>query len=161
MEQEKHGISFRYLGCDISYELDRDIEEKVNKFQAICGTINRSLKNKTRKDTKIKLYKTMAVPSLMFGSETWVDTKRNQSKIQSAEIKFLRRVKGCTILDQIRNDDIREELTIFNLNLKIRENKRNWMDHIERMDGSVVKAAVHYQPQGRRVVGRPYKRWKD
>ena len=127
IEQVSH---FRYLGCDISYEPDRDIEEKVNKFQMICGTINRTLKNRTRKDTKIKLYKTMAVPSLMFGRETWVNTTRNQSKIQSAEMKFLR-VKGCSRRDQIRNENIRAELNIFALNQRFENNKRKWIEHVD------------------------------
>lgn len=152
---------FRYLGCNISYELDRNIEEKVNKFQMICGTINRSLKNKTRRDKKIKLYKTMAVPSIIFGSESWVGTKHNQAKIQSAVVKFLRRVKGCSLLDQIRNDDFREELNIFALNQKIQDNKRHCIGLIVRMEGSLVKQVVQYRPQGRRDIGRPMKRWND
>ena len=37
----------------------------------IYGTIHRTLWNKTRKDTKIKLYKLMATPDLTYGVETW------------------------------------------------------------------------------------------
>lgn len=159
IEQVSH---FRYLGCDISYEPDRDVTDKVHRFQWICGTIHRTLKNKTRKDTKMKLYKTMAVPSLVFGSETWIDTSKTKSQIQSAEMKFLRRVKGCTRLDHIRNDDIRAELDIFSLNRRIEHNRRQWMEHIERMDDTrITKQVVQYRPQGRRSQGRPYKRWKE
>jgi hypothetical protein len=159
IEQVSH---FKYLGCDISYEHDRDIGEKIQKFQMICGTINRTLKNKARTDTQLKFYKTMAVPTVMFGSETWTDTKKGYSKVQAAEMKFLRRIKGVTRLDRLRNDDIRRELNIFSLNRKIGDNKRQWMDHIDRMpDESLVKQAVRYHPQGRRDRGRPIKRWRD
>jgi hypothetical protein len=159
IEQVSH---FRYLGCDISYERDNDLDHKIHRFQMICGTINRTLKQKVRKDTKLKLYKTMAVPSVIYGSETWVDLKRNKSRIQSAEMRFLRRVKGCTLRDQIRNDDIRRELDIFSLNRKIEDNKRNWIDHVYRMpDSRIVKQAIDYMPQGRRDQGRPRKSWKN
>jgi hypothetical protein len=38
--------------------------------------------------------------------------------IQAAEMKYLRTVKGCTRLDQIRNKDIRNELGISPLSEK-------------------------------------------
>ena len=47
LEQVSH---FEYLGCNVSWDVDRDIEKKVNKFQSICGTINRTLQNKTTKE---------------------------------------------------------------------------------------------------------------
>ena len=36
----------------------------------MCGTITRNLKEKTQLSTQIKFYKVMAVPVLMYGSET-------------------------------------------------------------------------------------------
>jgi hypothetical protein len=48
-------------------------------------------------------------------------TKRKES----AEIKFLRSVAGCTLLDQKRSTDIRSELKIFNLTEKIEKQKEN------------------------------------
>ena len=159
LEQVSH---FRYLGCDISYDRERDIDEKINRFQMICGTINRSLKDKVRKETKLKLYKTMAVPMLLYGSETWVESKAEKSRIQAAEMRFLRRVKGCTRLDRFRNDDIRRELDIFSINRKIADNRRNWIDHINRMpDHRIVKQATRYRPRGHRDVGRPRNRWNE
>lgn len=151
---------FDYLGCNVSYDRDKDIENKLNKFQLICGTINRTLQNKTRKDTKLKFYKIMAVPVLMFGSESWILQERDRSKIQSAEMKFLRRVKGCTKMDQIRNEDIREELNIYSIHEKLEEYKDNWRTHLHRMNNERIPALINsYQPQGRRDIGRPRKRW--
>ena len=68
IEQASH---FRYLGCDITY----DVDHKLAKFQSICGTIQRVLSRKARKETGLKFYKVMAVPLLSYGSETWVPTK--------------------------------------------------------------------------------------
>jgi hypothetical protein len=40
---------FNYLGCDVSCNYDVDFQTKLNKFQYLCGTIKRTLANKTRK----------------------------------------------------------------------------------------------------------------
>lgn len=38
---------FNYPDCDVSYDYDSDIQGKINKFQQICGTINRTLCTET------------------------------------------------------------------------------------------------------------------
>ena len=46
---------------------------KVNfhhRFQVICGTIKGTLGRKTGKETQLNFYKVMAVPTLLYGSET-------------------------------------------------------------------------------------------
>lgn len=156
--------NFNYLGCDINTRntSEDDVNKKVSKFQMMCGTIHRTLKNKTRKDTRIKFYKTMATPLLLYGSETWVNTKRIQNKIQSAEMTFLRRTKGCTRSDRFRNEDIREELHIFSMNGRIKEHRDRWFQHINRMeDTRLPKLLLNYKATGRRDVGRPKGRWRD
>jgi hypothetical protein len=62
---------FRYLGYTLSYVSDYDIKGKISLFQRLYGTIRRTLYNKRRKDTQVKLYKIMAVPTLLYGSEAW------------------------------------------------------------------------------------------
>jgi hypothetical protein len=51
---------FNYLGCNISYCERKEVDNKVNKFQILCGTI-RTLKRKIQLSTQIKFYKVMAV----------------------------------------------------------------------------------------------------
>jgi hypothetical protein len=61
----------------------------------------------------------MAVNTLTYESEIWTITNDQETKIVTAEMKFLMRVAGYTRKDQIRNTEIREEPSIFNLNAKI------------------------------------------
>ena len=62
---------FNYLECEQSLDGEPDFDQKMNRFQGICCTIRKHLK-KTRKDTQMKVYKVVAIPSLLYGSETWV-----------------------------------------------------------------------------------------
>jgi hypothetical protein len=57
----------------------------------------------------------MAVPVLLYGRETWMLKKRDRNRIQTAEIKYLRIDKCCTRADQLRIEDIRNELDVFPL----------------------------------------------
>jgi hypothetical protein len=75
----------------------------------------------------------MAVPVLSYGSESWVTSKKDTDKIQAAEMRFVRRVKGCTRADRIRNVEIRAELNIYNINNRSEENKQKWKQHRDRM----------------------------
>jgi hypothetical protein len=60
--------------------------------------------------------------------------KRDWKRIQAAEMKYLRTVKGCTRVDQIRNEDIRNELGISPLSEKIIEYRNKWKAHLRRME---------------------------
>jgi hypothetical protein len=60
----------------------------------------------------MKFYKIVARPTLLYVSETWVTAKRGMTRLEAAEMRFLRSVKGYTILDKIRSEGIRKELEI-------------------------------------------------
>ena len=55
---------------------------------------------------EINVYKVVARPTLLYGSETWVITKRDMTRLEAAEMRFLRSVKGYTRLDKIRSEVI-------------------------------------------------------
>jgi hypothetical protein len=104
----------------------------------------------------------MAVPVLLYGSETWTLRERDWNRIQAAEMKYLRTVKGCTGLDQIRNEDIRNELGISPLSEKITEYRNKWKAHLQRMEHNRIPLqAYKYQPTGKRDIDRPRRRWRD
>ena len=73
----------------------------------------------------LKFYKTMATPVLTYGCESWVPSQKDNNRIQDTEMKFLRRVKGITKLDRIRNEDVRKELRIYAMN-KIKQKRTDW-----------------------------------
>ena len=60
----------------------------------------------------MKFYKVVARPTLLYGSETWVTTKRDMAHLEAAEMHFLRSVQGYTRLDKTRSEVIRNELEI-------------------------------------------------
>jgi hypothetical protein len=118
--------SFKYFCFNVSYCLKEDININQNKFQRMCGTIRRTLRQKNLQSTQLKLYKITAVPMLTYASENWTINLSDKRKTESAEMKFLRSVAGYTILDQKRSTDIRSEIKIFDLTESIEKQKENW-----------------------------------
>ena len=107
----------------------------------------------------MKFYKVVARPTLLYGSETWVNTKRDLTRLEAAaEMRFLRSVKGYTRLDKIRNEVIRKEPEISGIEDVKSIYKQNWINHLERMDNiRLLKHVLKYKPRGRRDRGRPKK----
>jgi hypothetical protein len=60
--------------------------------------------------------------------------KKQEAKIEAAQMKLLRSVAGYIWKDQIRNTKIREELDIFILNTKIIKSRSQWKNHKQRME---------------------------
>ena len=63
----------------------------------------------------------MTIPVLTYGSELWTMTRNDERSIQRSEMKFLRKTKGCTLRDQIRNEDISIDLNVYSMGRRIRE----------------------------------------
>jgi hypothetical protein len=60
----------------------------------------------------MKVYKAVARPTLLYGSETWVTAERDMTRLEAAEKRFIRSVKGYTRLDKVRSEVIRRGLKI-------------------------------------------------
>jgi hypothetical protein len=67
---------------------------------------------KTLKKTRIKLYNTLALPVVLYGSETWTISARDTRRITATEIKFMRRTAGYTRTDYKTNTHNAKELKI-------------------------------------------------
>ena len=115
---------FTYLGCSISYQFSSDVEFKLATFFQLIGTIKRTIFKKVRTETISKIYKTLVLPTFLYGSENWNLTALKR-RIQAAEMKLLRPLAGYTLYDHKTNDYIRRELRITGILDKIDEYRRN------------------------------------
>jgi hypothetical protein len=71
------------------------------------------------------------------------------------EFKFLRNVCGMRLLDKQLNEQIEEDKHF--LNKRIEDERYNFIDHIQRL--GYVKQILKLEPNGRRDLGKPLKRW--
>jgi hypothetical protein len=74
-----------------------DIDNKLYNYLKIAGILNNVFRpQKPLTKTRIKLYNTLALPVLLYGSETLTIKARDTRRITAAEIKYMRRTAGYT-----------------------------------------------------------------
>ncbi|KAK5915715.1 hypothetical protein CesoFtcFv8_001281 [Champsocephalus esox] len=89
-------------------------------------------------------------------------TERTRSRIQAAEMGFLRRVAGVSLRDKVRSSVIREGLGVEPLLLRVKRSQLRWFGHLVRMPpGHLPREVFQARPAGKRPRGRPRTRWRD
>jgi len=71
---------------------------------------------------------------LKFGSEAWVLKKREEERLEAAQMKFLRHLLGLTKLDKEKNQCIRGKTGAQNTAKEIEQHQKKWLQHVQRMD---------------------------
>ena len=114
------------------------------------------------KETKLRIHNITAKAALKFGSEVWVLKKREEQRLEAAQMKFLRHLLGITKLDKEKNQCIRQKTEAQNIVKEIKQYQGKKLQHLQNMDTNrLPKQALQYKPKGRRNIGRPRKRWRD
>ncbi|TWW74351.1 hypothetical protein D4764_14G0003520 [Takifugu flavidus] len=157
---------FKYLGVLFTSEgrMEREIDRRIGAASTVMRALHRSVvvKRELSRKAKLSIYRSIFVPTLTYGHELWVMTERTRSRVQAAEMSFLRRVAGLSLRDRVRSSAIREELGVESLLLRVERSQMGWLGHLVRMPpgrlpGEVFRAC----PSGKRPPGRPRTRWRD
>jgi hypothetical protein len=139
------------------------IKDKLNNYLKITGILNNVFRpQKTVKKTRIKLYNTLTLPVLLYGSDIWTVKGRDASRISAAEMKCMTGKTGYTWTDYKTNTQIAKELKITPILDKLLEYKRNWIQHVNRMlRNRLPRVMKNYSPTGRRNCGKTLRRLLD
>ena len=79
------------------------------EFQHVKHKIRRHFRKQMDKETKLRIHNITAKAALKFGSEALVLKKREEQRLEAAQMKFLRHLLGITKLDKEKNQFIREK----------------------------------------------------
>ena len=73
------------------------------------------------KETKLRIHNVTAKETLKFGSEVWVLKKREEQRLEGAQMKFLRHLLGITKLDKEKIECIRHKTGTQNIVQEIKQ----------------------------------------
>jgi hypothetical protein len=105
------------------------------------------------KNAKIKIYRTIILPVVLCGCETWSLTLREEHSLRVFENKMLRRIFGPK-RDEVRgvkklhNDELNDLYSSPNIVQAIKSKRLRWVGHVARMGGVVYRILVG-KPKGK------------
>jgi hypothetical protein len=115
---------------------------------------------------KIKIYKTIILPVVLYGCETWGLILREENRLR--EYRVLRRIFGpkrCEVTGEWRKLHS-EELHILysspNIIRQIKSRRMRWAGHVAHIgEERNVYRTLMGKPEGKRPLERPRHRWED
>ena len=157
---------FKYLGAAFLSDgrQDEELDTRIGKARAVMRALHNSvvIKRESPKNAKLSIFKTVFVPILTYGHESWVMTERVRSHVQASERRFLRRIEGVTLFNKVRSSEIQKSLYIEPLRLRIKRSQLRLFGHVSRMPQKrLTKQALLANENRRRPVGRPKTRWAN
>jgi hypothetical protein len=83
---------FKYLGTTVTNQnlIQEEIKRRLNSGNA-C---NHSVSSTVKKNVKVRIYKTIILPVVLYGCETWSLTVREEHKLMVFENRVLMRIFG-------------------------------------------------------------------
>jgi hypothetical protein len=116
---------------------------------------------------KVKIYKTIILPVVLYECETWSLTLREEHRLRAFENSMLRRIFGPK-----RDEVIRERRKLYNRELHnlyssaniiryIKSSRMRWVGHVACMgEETKMYKVLMGKPEGKRPLLRPRCRWK-
>jgi hypothetical protein len=117
------------------------------------------------RSSKLNIYKSLIRPVVTYGCEAWTLTNQDEQNLRIFERRIMRK-----IFDPVQNEDgswrirMNYELSELVKNADIvrfiKSRRMAWLGHMMQMDVKrTPKRILEWKPIGRRIRGRPRKRW--
>jgi hypothetical protein len=90
-------LQFKYLGTTVTNQnlIQEEIKGRLNSGTAGYHSVQKLLcSGLLLKNLKIRIYKTIILPVVLYGCETWSLTSREEHRLRVFENRVLRRILG-------------------------------------------------------------------
>ena len=158
---------FKYLGSIISSDgtLDKEIDARISKASQALGRLKHKIlkQHNIRLQTKLKVYKAVVLPSLLYGCESWTLYRRQLNQLEKFHQRALRSILGIHWQDRITNLEVLERSNSTSIETLLIKAQLRWVGHVIRMEDYRMPKRLLYGElaSGTRNRGRPKKRFKD
>ena len=123
--------------------------------------------NNRSQNLKVKIYRTIILPVVLYGCETWSLTMWEEHRLRVSENRVLRRIFGpkrdgvTGEWRKLHNEELNDLYSSPNIVRVIKSRRMRWVGHVAGMEGGrgVHKVLVG-KPEGKRLLGKPRRRWE-
>jgi len=120
------------------------------------------------KNLKINIYRTIILPVVLYGCETWLLTLREERRVRVFENRVLRRVfgpkRGMVIGEwrKLHNEELNDMYSPPSIVRVIKLRRIRWVEHVARMgERRGAYRVLVGKHEGKKPLGRPNHRWED
>jgi hypothetical protein len=118
--------------------------------------------------SKIKIYRIIILPVVLYGCETWSLTLTEERSLRVFENRVLRRLFGPKRDEvtgewrKLHNEELSDLYSLPNTVRVVKSRRMRWAGHVACMgEGRGVNRILVGKPEVKRPVGRPRRRWED
>ena len=156
--------NFCYLGDMIGSEggSDRALKCRTvatwNKWREISGLLcNKNIPLKSRGG----VYSACIRSVMLYGTETWSITKRQEQVLVSCDRRLQRYMAGVRLTDRVSSEEVAAWCGLEQLETEIRRRRLRWFGHVKRREvGDCLGDVLRMEVDGARPRGRPRKSWR-
>jgi len=162
---------FKYLGTNLTNQnsIAEEIKSRLRSGNACYHSAQNLLSSRLlSKNLKIKIYRTIILPVVLYGCETWSLTLREERKLRVLENRVLRRMFGPRRDEvtgewrRLHNEELNDLYSSPNIVRVIKSRRMRWAGHVARMgEERWVYRVLVGKPEGKSPLGRPRRRWVD
>jgi hypothetical protein len=130
---------FRYFGTKLRDKncMHEGIKSRPNSGNACCQSVQNLLSSHLlSRNLKVNIYKTIILPVVLYGCETWSLTLREEHRLRVSENRVLKRIfrpKRDEVTGEWRKLHIEELHNLYSCPNIIRQIKLRWAGHVARM----------------------------
>jgi len=162
---------FKYLGTTLTNRnsIAEEIKSRLRSGNACYHSVQNLLSSRLlSKHLKIKIYRTIILPVVLYGCKAWLLTLREERRLRVFENMVLRRIFGPRREEEkaewrrLHNEELNDLYSSPNTVRVIKSRRMRWAGHVARMgeERGVYRVLVGI-PEGKRTLGRPRRRWVD
>nr|VZI44272.1 unnamed protein product [Spirometra erinaceieuropaei] len=140
--------NFPYLGSTLSHntKIDDEVANRISKASQAFGRLRSTVWNRhgLQLSTKLKMYKAVILPTLLYGAETWTVYTRQARRLNHFHLSCLRRILRLNWQDRIPDTEVLERTGIPNIYAILKQMQLRWSGHLVRMDDERLPKRLFY-----------------
>ena len=128
---------FTYLGSILSrvVHIDDEVNARIAKASAAFGRLRGSIWDKSgiRLDTKLKVYRSVVLPTLLYACETWTVYQWHAKRLNHFHTSCLRKLLKVKWQDRIPDTEVLKRAGMQSIHTLLKLAQLRWTGHVTRM----------------------------